>query len=350
MKRCTGLGLGLVFICLNSVFATPPAGYGLLWSDEFDQPNFDTLKTWSYQVGGGSNAEQELYTKGSNLTIENGSAILWAKKENVTYSGTAYKYTSCRITSKNKKDFGYGYYEARIKTPFGKGLWPAFWLEGRNIDSVKWPNCGEIEMYETKTGPNGYNGGFGDSNFITTCHYGNASGNPVFNSSPIQKYKESLSQNYHLYAVKRTSLKYEYYFDDVKFWEFDVSKIPAHHQNFFFLANIAIGGDFQGQQIDQAIFPQKMYIDYIRVYQEGLSSVHSSNPYNAVPLYAKNPVKSRLVVYTVLGQCVADFTEKLQKSNGTVDALSLIKNMRKGVYIARLYENDKVYSRRVVVL
>jgi beta-glucanase (GH16 family) len=344
MKNVLVVASFAFFVCVVTAHATPPAGYGLVWSDEFNGTALDTVNTWTYKVGAGTNSEQEYYTLGNNLTIENGSAVLWAKQETVG----GQPYSSCRISTKDKKDFGYGYYEVRLKAPQGKGLWPAFWSEGKDIDSVKWPNCGEMEFYETKTGADGYGGGYGDRTFIATCHYG-VNGTAKYNSSPIQTYTEKLSLNYHLYAIKRTAGLNEYYFDDVKFWQYATTNLDAFKQNFFFLANIAVGGDFQGQSIDNTIFPQKMYIDYIRVYQPGVGI--QTQPAAHAPFALVHPASARLMVFDVNGRIVADLTNRLHamSAGGDVDAL-LSRSLGAGAYLVSFSDMGKTQTRKLVTV
>jgi beta-glucanase (GH16 family) len=344
MKTVLIMATFAISVYVVTACATPPAGYGLVWSDEFNGTTLDTVNTWTYKVGAGTNSEQEYYTLGSNLTMENGSAVLWAKHETVG----GQPYSSCRISTKDKKDFGYGYYEVRLKAPQGKGLWPAFWSEGKDIDSVKWPNCGEMEFYETKTGADGYGGGYGDKTFIATCHYG-VNGTAKYNSSPIQTYTEKLSLNYHLYAIKRTAGLNEYYFDDVKFWQYATTNLDAFKQNFFFLANIAVGGDFQGQSIDNTIFPQKMYIDYIRVYQPGVGIQTLRAKQEQFSLV--HPASARLVAFDVKGRIVADLTNKVRALAAGADVNDLLsRTLVSGSYQVSLSDNGRTQTRRIVAV
>ena len=122
---------------------TPPTGYTLKWSDEFNGTSINT-SNWTYDIGTGSggwgNNELEYYTnRPENARIENGNLVIEARKE--SYSGA--NYTSARLKTKGLKSWTYGKIEARIKIPTGQGIWPAFWMLGDNIDSVSWPKCGE---------------------------------------------------------------------------------------------------------------------------------------------------------------------------------------------------------------
>ena len=156
--------IGTVFAFSNTVKAAD--NYELVWSDEFNGNSLDT-NTWNYEIGTGSwgwgNNEQQYYTD-RNIRVSNGTMKITAKREDYGRM----KYTSSRITTKNKKNFKYGKIEARIKMPKFKGVWPAFWMLGANQDSVGWPNCGEIDIMEA----------INDENLVYgTLHWFNDPGN-----------------------------------------------------------------------------------------------------------------------------------------------------------------------------
>jgi len=135
----------LCFLLLSSL--TFPQGYKLIWSDEFDSTSLDP-SIWSFETGnngGWGNNELEYYTnRTQNCNVQNGMLNFTAVKE--SYSG--YNYTSARILTQNKFSVKYGKIEARIKLPYGQGIWPAFWMLGDDINQVSWPGCGEIDIME----------------------------------------------------------------------------------------------------------------------------------------------------------------------------------------------------------
>ena len=119
----------------------------LIWSDEFDYTGLPDPSKWNMETGGGGwgNNELQYYTNTqSNAMVENGVLTITARKETVG----EYNYTSARITTQNKFDFKYGRIEARMKLPYGQGLWPAFWMLGANFNTVGWPACGEVDIME----------------------------------------------------------------------------------------------------------------------------------------------------------------------------------------------------------
>jgi beta-glucanase (GH16 family) len=234
----------------------------LVWSDEFDGSTVNT-DNWTFEVGatGWGNNELQNYTNGYNSEVVNGNLIITVRK--VDDNMQAGSYTSSRMVTKNKQEFQYGKIEIRAKLPEGTGIWPAIWMLGSNIGSVGWPECGETDIMEYV--------GFEPNTVHSTVHtpdgYG-ASGN---GSSMIVN---TCEEEFHIYGLNWTDSKLEFYVDSPENivhtyappiktnenWPFDQ---PA-----FFILNVAVGGNWGGLQgIDNSIFPQKMIIDYVRVYQ-----------------------------------------------------------------------------------
>jgi beta-glucanase (GH16 family) len=334
-----------------SVFPEPPSGYYLLWSDEFNGTSLDTT-IWTFDTGTGENGwgngEKEYYTKGANLEFANGAMAIVAKKEDK--SGMSY--TSSRIHSQGKKEFKYGYFEVKLKSPEGKGLWPAFWMLGADFNNpTKWPVCGEAEIFETLTGPNGYNG-LGDNAFIGTCHHPNPDGTGVKYNTGKYTYTEKLSLKYHLYAIKWDKTSIQYFFDGNKFWEYSItaSYLTMFHQKFFFIANVAVGGNYQGDNIDNSIFPQKMYIDYIRVYSDQPVNVVSTpaSPVQGAMSLA-HPATARLIVYNVHGKRIGDFSSRIRSlQSGDNATLALRGVLLPGAYIVRCIDLGKSNYQKMI--
>ena len=121
----------------------------LVKADEFDTNGAPDASMWSYDIGTGvngwGNSELQYYTdRPENVVVQDGMLKITARKE--AYMGSGY--TSARIVTKGLFERNYGRFEARIKLPWGRGLWPAFWLLGANCDEVEWPQCGEIDIME----------------------------------------------------------------------------------------------------------------------------------------------------------------------------------------------------------
>ncbi len=255
-----------IFICLftfckksaqagGTINPPPPppdtTKYQLVWSDEFDGSSINT-GAWNFETGGNGwgNNEQEYY-QADNADIENGNLVITAKQEKVGGNN----YTSSRMTTQGKKEFLYGRIEARIKIPVGQGLWPAFWMLGSNIGTVGWPACGETDIMEHINTDNTIYGTIHWDNNGHQQDGGNVSSTPA---------------EYHVYAVEWTTASIKWSIDSV---EYHTSNILSNgtnefHDSFFILLNLAVGGNWPGQTVDNSLFPAKMYVDWVRVYQK----------------------------------------------------------------------------------
>lgn len=245
-----------LFIALIiAIQSTVPGGYRLVWSDEFNGNSIDTSK-WGYDIGGNGwgNNELQYYTSNwENAYVSGG--LLHIRAIRGYYNGR--DYTSARLLTKGKFDFQYGYVEARIALPRGNGIWPAFWMLGRNIDYVSWPACGEIDILEAVNTEN---------KVYATCHwfsnghaeYGKPSNN--FDVTQFHTYSLYWDRDFIRVAVDNRQ-HYEIYIKD------GTGNTGAFHNRFFFILNIAVGGNWPGFNIDNNQFPTEMLVDYIRVYQ-----------------------------------------------------------------------------------
>ena len=247
--------IGTVFAFSNTVKAAD--NYELVWSDEFNGNYLDT-NTWNYEIGTGSwgwgNNEQQYYTD-RNIKVSNGTMKITAKRED--YGGM--KYTSSRITTKNKKNFKYGKIEERIKMPKFKGVWPAFWMLGANQDSVGWPKCGEIDIMEA----------INDENLVYgTLHWFHDPGNNNADSGSSVAVADRTE--YHVYGVEWTADKLRWYVDGKVYRTMDVSNdsFSEVRKEYFVIFNMAIGGQWPGYDIDETAFPATMEVDWVRAYKK----------------------------------------------------------------------------------
>jgi beta-glucanase (GH16 family) len=264
--------LKLAFVCIwacRAVSAQEVPAWRLVWSDEFDQSEGSAPDTtvWSYDVGGNGwgNEELQYYTANrlENARIEGGNLVVEAREERYRAKGKDYPYTSARLKTQHSLEWTYGRFEARIKVPYGQGLWPAFWMLGSDFVHVGWPDCGEIDIMEnlgrepwtvrsTLHGP-GYSGAEGEA-----AAYSIRNGR--------------LAEQFHIFAVDwepgriRASVDNSVYFDvtpstlgPTKAWVFD--------HPFFIILNVAVGGTWPGYPDDTTVFPQRMLVDYVRVYE-----------------------------------------------------------------------------------
>lgn len=340
--------LPLLFVLLFFAIASaaPPSGYSLVWSDEFDSTALDT-NNWSYDTGGyWPTPQQQFYTNGLNMSFENGSAILWAKKQ--TYGQNPY--TSCYITTQGKREFKYGYIEVRLEGPYGIGPWAVFWMMGANYPTVSWPECGEIEIYDQMTGPRNFNAASpGDSGYVVSCDFAGTTGGPIYNRQPYG-YTECLCNNYHLYAIEWDSLGIKYFFDGKEFWEYDTINasynFSSFHQPFCFIANLIV----YGYITDTTIFPQKMSIDYVRVYQKS-TQVKASPQKSALKIFTlSNPSQAQLRVYNLQGRLIADYTDRVRiMKTGENVMKGIASNLPIGIYVTRLFDGVKTVSEKLVI-
>ena len=237
-----------------------------LWNDEFDGSAIDTSK-WTFEIGTGSsgwgNNEKEYYTgRKENAYVQDGILHIRANKEDYEGSG----YTSARMITKGKFTFTYGTVEARIALPVGKGIWPAFWMLGENIDKVSWPACGEIDIIET----------INDEGIVYGTHHWQYEGQHASYGNSTSDFhgakKELDITQFHTYKLTWDEKLIAMYVDDFKYHEMSIEDnaggTEAFHKPQFFLLNVAVGGNWPGFEIDDTQFPNEMLVDYIRVYPD----------------------------------------------------------------------------------
>lgn len=225
--------------------------YHLVWSDEFNGEQVDT-SVWQFETGanGWGNHEQEFY-QAANATEANGNLVITASKE----SSSGHPYTSSRMRTLGRKSFKYGKIEARMKVPVGQGLWPAFWMMGDDMTSVKWPACGETDIVEHINTENTIYG---------TIHWdsnGHKQSSGHISTTPAE---------FHVYGVEWDADSIKWFVDNIQYHAANINSnnTEEFHQPFFIIFNLAVGGDWPGQKIDDSLFPAKMYVDYVRVYQK----------------------------------------------------------------------------------
>jgi len=259
----------------------------LVMSEDFNTNGAPDPSIWAFDEGRGplndgwGNNEMQFYTKRpENAVVKDGYLIITAVKED--YEGASY--TSARLKTRNLFEKKYGRFEARIKMPLGKGLFPAFWMLGSNFceaqsldanknvfcDSTKpnyeegnvlWPNCGEIDIMEyigskptqvfgTVHGP-GYSGGGGISKKYTLPN-------------------DRFDNDFHIFGIEWGENYINWYVDDVLYNQItpkDVNGEWVFNKPFYMLLNLAVGGNLPGPPNSETVFPQTMLIDYVRVYQ-----------------------------------------------------------------------------------
>ena len=258
-----------------TAYASNPAVWSLVWSDEFDGPNGSPVDSskWSFNIGGNGwgNNELETYTNRlANSDLEGGRLAIKAIKETFTGPDNITRnYTSARLLTKNKFSQAYGRFEARIKIPYGQGIWPAFWMLGDNIDTAQWPNCGEIDIME--------NIGKEPSIVHGTFHGPGYSGGNGVSAAYTLPSGQKFSDDFHTFAVEWEPNVMRFYVDGLLYKTRTPADLPAgtswvFDHPFFIILNVAVGGGWPGNPDATTVFPQQMLVDYVRVYQRSTPS------------------------------------------------------------------------------
>jgi len=252
-----------IFLFMNFVAPKAPDKRKLIWSDEFNYNGLPDSSHWNYDTGGHGwgNAELEFYTeqRKENARVENGCLVIEARNEKWQNAN----YTSARLVTKGKGDWKYGRIEVRAKLPRGFGTWPAIWMLG-SITPLQWPDDGEIDIMEHV--------GF-DPGVIHGSIHCKKYNHIIHTQKTAVTQLADCMDAFHVYALEWDKNSVRIFVDDKKYFSFanEHSGYAAwpFDQPMHLLLNIAIGGGWGGQKgIDDSIFPQKMWVDYVRVYQQ----------------------------------------------------------------------------------
>ncbi len=248
-------------------YETPTSyqGWKLSWADEFDGPEINT-DWWTHEIGKGDNGwgnnELEYYTDApENSKIENGNLVIIARDD----SWNGKKYTSARVITKDIKTFGYSRTDIRAKLPKGQGIWPALWMLGNNIDEKGWPACGEIDIMELI--------GNLPSTSHATVHFGSDfTNNYKYIGKSYKLSNEIFNDRFHVFSLVREFNQMWFYVDDILIFNFSSEDLQGQpnpfNEQFFFIFNVAIGGNWPGNPDETTIFPQQLLVDYIRVFEK----------------------------------------------------------------------------------
>ncbi|UII23862.1 family 16 glycosylhydrolase [Fulvivirga ligni] len=244
-------------------YSTPESyeGMTLVWRDEFDGNSLNE-DDWTFEIGnngGWGNNELEYYQK-ENTTVEDGHLIIEARKE----SKGGFDYTSSRIKTQDKQVFKYGRIDIRAALPKGQGIWPALWMLGNNITEVSWPKCGEIDIMEMVGGSVDNR----DATVHSTLHWD--SNGHAFTGDSYELSSGLFADEFHVFTLIWNENTITSYVDDQQFFIIDIkpADLNEFHEEFFLLFNVAVGGDWPGSPDASTVFPQRMVVDYVRVFQE----------------------------------------------------------------------------------
>jgi beta-glucanase (GH16 family) len=267
--------LGLLLAAGTGFVPVCAADWQLVWSDNFDKPGLPQTDKWRYETGFIRNNELQFYTgeRSDNARIENGNLVIEGRKER--YLNPDYKpgavsgrrrqvefadYTAASLNTDGKASFLYGRIEVRAKLPHGKGVWPAIWMMGTNHSIVGWPRCGEIDIMEfVGKEPDGIH---------ATLHFSKegrhaSKGGKITTTAPYN--------DFHIYAVEWRPDRMDFFFDQQKYFTFDIDLAGVGADNPFrkphyLLINLALGGSWGGP-MDDSVLPQQYLIDYVRIYE-----------------------------------------------------------------------------------
>ena len=232
----------------------------VLFEDEFD--NGIDPDVWIYDLGDGrdrgipgwGNSELQWYTTDNSYT-ENGNLVIEAREETIDNRS----YTSARMTTRGTVSFDTGLLEVTAKMPEGKGLWPAIWLLGDNHLDVGWPDTGEIDIAEVK--------GSLPNVTYTTAHWSYFDGSHSYRGEIIDV-GESLADDFHVYALEKTSTSLTWLLDGEVLYTQNLSTYPGgdeFSESFYLLLNVAVGGFWDGDPDSSTSFPQKFEIDSVKI-------------------------------------------------------------------------------------
>ena len=235
----------------------------LTLSEEFDADGQPNASIWGYDIGTGENGwgnqELQYYTdRPENVNVQNGVLLITAREE--SFEGSSY--TSARLVTKDKFEQRYGRFEARIRLPYGQGIWPAFWMLGADIDENPWPGAGEIDIMEYR--------GQNPTLLIGSVHGPGYSGGDAI-SKEYSLVNDRFDTGFHIFGIEWGPEYVNFYVDDVLYNQItpeDVTGTWVFNKPFYILMNLAVGGTFVGSPNEETEFPQTMLVDYVRVYKE----------------------------------------------------------------------------------
>lgn len=258
-----------VSITLDNEWEVPEAGYStpdnyegwdLVWQDEFDGDALNT-SDWTYEIGtgaGGWGNNEWQYYRENNTSVRDGYLIIEARKE--AFGGQ--DYTSSRIITKGNQEFQYGRIDIRAALPQGQGIWPALWMLGANISSVGWPSCGEIDIMEMIGGSNR------EKTVHGTLHWDNGGHN--YFGGDYSLTSGAFSDEFHVFTIIWNAESITWLVNDEEFHSHDITsaELSEFHNDFFLIFNLAVGGNWPGYPDETTSFPQRLTVDYVRVFQK----------------------------------------------------------------------------------
>ena len=235
------------------------SGYNLLWSDEFNDGALNS-NNWTNELGGSGWGNNELqFYRNENTIFREGNLIIEAREE--SFGGR--RYTSSRLYTKNKFSFKYGRVDIRAALPQGQGIWPALWMLGANFPEVNWPACGEIDIMEMIGGNNR------EREIHGTIHWQHDGSHANYGGS-TRVTGESPQEAYHVYSIIWNEREINWLIDNQQYHTVSITdaQLSEFQEPFFLIMNVAVGGNWPGNPNQDTAFPQRMIVDYVRVFQQ----------------------------------------------------------------------------------
>ena len=336
----------IFFLISLFVFSSNAQNWQLVWEDDFNGSSLDQSK-WVHDIGTGSqygmwgwgNGELQYYQP-QNTTLNNGIAKIEVKEEPNgiidSWSATSY-FSSSKITTKGLFNFRYGKVEARIKTIDGQGFWPAFWMLPSN---GSWPCDGEIDIME-QWGGNGPTYETSGAAHIGTCPYSQSTHFYEYSSNYISS--GSYADDFHTYSVIWKEDTITWYVDESEIFSLNPSSYwsipsqsawPFNANEWYIMINLAIT---QAGPNSNTVFPNQMEIDYVRVYQENLTSVNVVSKDNTIAF--PNPVSNYFSVnsqeFTNLKLYNFEGKLLLERDNASAKRID-VSDLYNGIYLLEL--------------
>lgn len=243
-------------------YSTPLSysGMTLVWNDEFEGSSLSS--DWTFDIGTGNwgwgNNELQYYTN-QNIQLIDGSLKITVKSEIFN----SQNYTSTRIKTQGLKSWKYGRVDVRAALPYGQGIWPAIWMLGDNITTAGWPACGEIDIMEMIGGA-----GANDRTAHGTAHWSSNGSHAQFGNSTVLP-NGRFSDEFHVFSIIWNQNSITWLMDDVVYNTLNITpaELSEFQEKFFLIMNVAVGGNWPGNPDASTVFPQTMYVDYVRIFQ-----------------------------------------------------------------------------------
>ena len=242
-----------------------PEGWALIWNDEFSGAELDRTK-WSYDTGGtgfGNNEEQFYSDRAENSYLQDDNLVIEARHEPERYMGL--HYTSAKLQTLVLGEWQYGRIDIRAKLPIGQGIWPAFWMLPARGNYGSWPAGGEIDIMEYL--------GHEPQTVHGTLHYGAELGDHQFSGMPYSLEEGTFADDYHIFSIIWEEESIRWFVDGIQYqeqteWYTGIADYPApFDQKFYLIINVAVGGNWPGSPDETTVFPQRLMVDYVRIYQ-----------------------------------------------------------------------------------